>query len=79
MKRNSKPSPMIHNDMGVNQGGVASGFFFRKYMSDLKQYLDCKVGVRISETILVHLLWVDDRFFFIRYAEGLTETIEWPI
>ena len=40
VKRNSKLSPMIHNDMGVNQGGVASGFLFRKYMSDLKQYLD---------------------------------------
>ena len=51
---------MIHNDMGVNHGGVAKVFLVRKYMSDLKQYLDFKVGVCISENILVHLSWADD-------------------
>ena len=71
VKRNSKLSPMIHNDMGVNQGGVASGFLFQKYMSDLKQYLDCNVGVCISKTILVHLLWADDLILFSDTPNGL--------
>ena len=75
VKRNSKLSPMIHNDMAVNQGGIASGFLFRMYMSDLKQYLDYKVGVCISKTILMHLLWADDLILFSVAPNGLQKQL----
>ena len=35
VKRNGKSSPTLLNNIGVNEGGVASGLNFRKYMSDL--------------------------------------------
>ena len=34
VKRNGKLSPVIPNNIGVNQGGITSGLMFRKYMSD---------------------------------------------
>ena len=35
VKRNGKLSPVILNNIGVNQGGITSGLMFRKYMSNL--------------------------------------------
>ena len=42
--------------MGVNQGGVASGLLFRKYMADLNAFLNTKFGVCIGEMIIAHIL-----------------------
>ena len=54
-------SDRILQDVGVNQGGNASSIIFRKYLSDLRNYLDAKTGVILSDDeILVHLLWADD-------------------
>ena len=61
--------------MGVNQGGVASGFLFRKYMADLKRYLDYEVGVCISSEILAHLLWADDLILFSDTPNGLQKQL----
>ena len=35
------------NNMGVNQGRIASGFLFRKYMADCEAYLSREYGVVI--------------------------------
>ena len=75
VKHNSKLSPIIHNTMGVNQGGVASGFLFRKYMSDLKTYLDYRVGVCIDNNVVAHLLWADDLILFSDTASGLQKQL----
>ena len=48
-------------EVGVNQGGNASPIIFRKYLSDLRQYLNEKTGAILADDeILVHLLWADD-------------------
>ena len=59
---------LIDNVMGVNQGGVASGLLFRKYMADLGDYLDYNFGVCLDDVIFVHLLWADD---FILMSESV--------
>ena len=51
---------LIHNFLGVNQGGVASGLLFRKYLADMGNYLESEFGVCIGEVIIMHLLWADD-------------------
>ena len=66
-----KISPPILNQLGVNQGGVASGLLFRKYMQDISEYLSKEVGVCVSKEIVVHLLWADDLILFSDSAEGL--------
>ena len=53
-------SPGVSNNMGVNQGGNASGFLFRKYLSDLSEFLFLKHGICIGDSIIAHLLWADD-------------------
>ena len=75
VKHNSKLSPIIHNTMGVNQGGVASGFLFRKFMSDLKIYLDYRVGVCIDNNVVAYLLWADDLILFSDTASGLQKQL----
>ena len=60
VKSNGKLSSLIENKLGVNQGGVASGLLFRKYMSDLSSYLKCEFGILVGEEVLTHLLWADD-------------------
>ena len=64
--------------MGVNQGGVASGFLFRKYLSDLEIYLDYRVGVCIDNDVVAHLLWVDDLILFSDTASGLQKQLNGP-
>ena len=60
IKHCGKTSSKIYNTKGVNQGGNASGFLFRKYMSDLSDYLKTEFGITIGSSILAHLLWADD-------------------
>ena len=46
--------------MAVNQGGNASGFLFRRYMSDPNDYLKDKFSVIIGDMIMCYVLWADD-------------------
>ena len=58
VKSCGKLSPDIPSLTGVNQGGVASGNLFRKYLKDLDMYLKREAGVSIGEIIMAHLLWL---------------------
>ena len=49
LTRNVDLSPLIVNNMGVNQGGIVSGFLFRKYMADLRAYLSREYGAAIAD------------------------------
>ena len=64
----------VASTLGVNQGGVASGFVFRKYLKDLDDYLKKDARVCIDETILAHLLWADDLKLFFDTEKGDPET-----
>ena len=61
--------------MGVNQGGVASGLLFRKYMSDLNAFLNTEFGVCIGEMITAHILWADDLILMSDTPEGLQHQV----
>ena len=74
-KRASKISPPISNQIGVNQGGVALGLLFRKYMQDISDYLSKVVDVCISNEIIVHRLWADDLILFSDTTEGLQKQL----
>ena len=71
VKCNGMLSPPILNEIGVNQGGVCSGLLFRKYVSDLEQYLMSEQGICIDENIVGHLLWADDLILFSDSVAGL--------
>ena len=71
VKNNGRVSSMIFNSLSVNQGGVASGILFRKYMADLESYLSTAHGICINEEIIVHLLWADDFILFSDTFHGL--------
>ena len=71
IKNNGRISSTIVNNLGVNQGGVASGLLFRKYMSDLKTYLSTAHGICINNEIIAHLLWADDLILFSDTFKGL--------
>ena len=71
VKRNGMLSSPILNEIGVNQGGICSGILFRKYMSDLSQYLTSELGVCIGENVIGHLLWADDLILFSDSITGL--------
>lgn len=61
VKHEGKLSAKISQEVGVNQGGNASPIVFRKYLSDLKTYLQKHTGVVLSDDeIMVYLLWADD-------------------
>ena len=60
VKHNGEFSESIKENTGVNQGGNASPYLFKKYLSDLKTYLDDYTGVILNEELLIHLLWADD-------------------
>ena len=68
-------SPPILNEIGVNQGGVCSGLLFRKYMSDLEQYLMSEQGICIDENIVGHLLWADELILFSDSVAGLQKQL----
>ena len=57
--------------IGVNQGGVASGLLFRKYMADLDMLLNTEFGVWIGEVIIGHILWADNLILMSDTPEGL--------
>ena len=61
--------------MGVNQGGVASGLLFRKYMADLNAFLNTEFGVCIGEMIIAHILWADDLILMSDTPEGLQHQV----
>ena len=71
VKAKSRLSSFIDNTLGVNQGGVASGLLFRKYMSDLSKYLEQHFGIPIGENIITHLLWADDLVLISDSLEGI--------
>ena len=55
----------------MNQGGVASGLMFRKYMADLDMFLNNEFGVCIGELIIAHILWADDLILMSDSIDGL--------
>ena len=57
VKHNGKISDPISEHTGVNQGGNTSPILFRRYLHDLKDYLDKHIGICISDEILLHMLW----------------------
>ena len=69
-------SSSIPNNIGVNQGGNASGFLFRKYMSDLGNFLRSEFGLCIGESIISHLLWADDLILFSDSLQGLQRQLD---
>ena len=71
IKNNGLISSLIFDKLGVNQGGVASGLLFRKYMADLDSYLSTEHGVCINNEIIAHLLWADDLILFSDSFRGL--------
>ena len=76
VKRNGKLSPLIVNNLGVNQGGIASGFLVRKYMADLGAYLSREYGVVIADEIIAHLLWADDLILFSDTQHGIQKQLQ---
>lgn len=80
VKKDGWVSFLIKNVLGVNQGGVASGLLFRKYLSDLDEYLKTKLGICVGEVIIMHILWADDLILITdgeigmqRHLDGLLE------
>ena len=76
VKYNGYLSSPIMDSMGVNQGGNASGFLFRKYMANLGNYLRQEFGVVMGDNILAHLLWADDLILFSDTPEGLQKRLD---
>ena len=62
VKIGNKISENIRETVGVNQGGIASPFLFREYLSDVKDYLDEYTGICLEEEILIHELFADDLY-----------------
>ena len=68
-------SEVFENNLGVNQGGVASGLLFRKFMADLSDYLYAEVGVCMGNLIILHLLWADDLILISNTTAGLQKQL----
>ena len=75
VKSNSRVSTKVISKLGVNQGGVASGLLFRKYIADLDSYLSTEHGVCIGNEIVAHLLWADDLILFSDTFHGLQKQL----
>ena len=75
LKRNCCVSSKIFSNLGINQGGVASGLLFRKYIADLDSYLSLEYGVCIGDEIVAHLLWADDLILFSDTFHGLQKQL----
>jgi hypothetical protein len=57
---------------GTNQGGPVSPSMFRVMLADLKDHLQVKYGIVMSETdILTHILWADDLVLMSDSENGL--------
>jgi hypothetical protein len=76
VKHNGWSSFLINDTLGVNQGGVASGLLFRKYMSDLGDYMNNRAGVCIGDRIIMHLLWADDLVLIADNVSGLQTLVD---
>ena len=50
--------------LGVNQGSVASGFLFQKFIADLDLLLSIEDEVCIGNETVAHLLRADDFILF---------------
>ena len=64
------------NRVWVNQGGISSGLMFRKYLTDLGEYLNNQPGFVISGEIRFHLLWADDLILFYDTYEGMQSRLQ---
>ena len=40
-------SHLVNNVLGINQGGVANGLLFRKYIADLGSFLASEYGIYV--------------------------------
>ena len=60
IKHSGTYSQKIHETIGVNQGGNASPILFKKYLQDLKDYLQDHIGACIEKEFVQHILWADD-------------------
>ena len=69
-------SHLVDNVLGVNQGGVASGFLFRKYMSDLGTFLDSEYGICVGEKITAHILLADDLVLIFDSEKGMQRQLD---
>lgn len=58
-------SPSLCNKFGVNQGGTLSPSLFRKYLTDLGDYLSTHAGILLNDDeMIAHMLWADDLVLF---------------
>ena len=69
-------SHLVDNALGVNQGGVASGLLFRKYMADLGSFLAPEYGICIEENIIAHILWADDLVLLSDSERGMQNQLD---
>ena len=76
VKNRGWTSFLIHNVLGVNQGGIASGLLFRKYMADMGDYLKSRFGVCMGHSITMHLLWADDLVLISVTCAGLQKQLD---
>ena len=76
VKCHGQLSSSILDELGVNQGGNASGLLFRKYLADLGDYLKKEVGICIDNEILAHILFADDLVLISETAEGLQRQLD---
>ena len=63
-------------DLGVFQGGSASGNLFRKFLEDASDYLNSKFGIVISHSLLAHLLWADDLVLFSESVKDMQKLLD---
>ena len=75
VKCNGRLSAPIDSNFGVNQGGIASGLMFQKYMSDLSTYLFKEYGIVIPNEIIAYILWAVDLILFSNSATGLQKQL----
>ena len=66
----------IFDSLGVIQGGITSGLLFRKYMSDLSDYLRNEFAICINDIILAHMLWSDDLILISDSNYGLQKQLD---
>ena len=55
----------------MNQGGLASGFLFRRYLSDLDKYLNTHFGICAGDMIVAHIPWADDLVLIADSTDGI--------
>ena len=75
IKCRGKLSPSVLDTLGVNQGGLASGLLFRKYMADMSEYLETGFAVCVNDIIVAHMLWADDLILVSNTSSGLQKQL----